>query len=80
MSQPVQELAGEALGSERLGPFGECCLRIDISDLLLVEDQLTTNHSFRQCPVSGEQHKVCDTLSVGMDNLSKLNEADFSSD
>jgi hypothetical protein len=29
-------------------------LRFDISDLLLVEDQQTTNRSLRLCPNSGE--------------------------
>ena len=32
---------------------GECCFRFDISDLLLVEDQQTTNRSLRQCPIFG---------------------------
>jgi hypothetical protein len=29
-------------------------LRFDISDLLLHEDQQTTNRSLRQCSISGE--------------------------
>jgi hypothetical protein len=33
---------------------GWCCLRFDIADLPLIEDQQTTNHSLRQCPISGE--------------------------
>ncbi|WP_297780660.1 ATP-binding protein, partial [uncultured Roseovarius sp.] len=34
---------------------GACCLRFDISDLLLVEDQQTANRSLCQCPNFGGQ-------------------------
>ncbi|WP_232823170.1 hypothetical protein, partial [Oceanibium sediminis] len=37
---------------------GECCFRFDISDLLLVEDQQTANHSLRQRPIFGGQLTV----------------------
>lgn len=32
---------------------GACCLRLDIADLCLVEDQQTANHGLSQCPNFG---------------------------
>ncbi len=32
---------------------GACCLRFDIFDLLLLEDQKSANRSLRQCPIPG---------------------------
>lgn len=47
---------------------GRCCFRFDMSDLLRVEDQQTTNRSLRQCPNFGENlrryHSPVENLKI----------------
>lgn len=47
--RPALEAAGRSSATFALNS-GACCLRFDISDLLLVEDPQTANRSLGQCP------------------------------